>query len=97
MTHEIKILNSLYVPELRRYLLSPQHWVQEAKDNYPRPKGTRMVQDDEFYYLNWGQAKYQKLVPYDPLTNVPTLYTATLSRAYRAFATTFKALETPIF
>ncbi len=42
MTHEIKITNSLYVPELKRCLLSPQHWVLEAKDNYPMPKGTRM-------------------------------------------------------
>jgi hypothetical protein len=33
MTHEIKIPNSLYVPELKRSLLLPQHWVQEAKDN----------------------------------------------------------------
>jgi hypothetical protein len=47
--HEIKIPNSLYVPELKRCLLSPQHWVQEAKDNYPRPKGTRMSQDNEFH------------------------------------------------
>jgi hypothetical protein len=31
MTHEIRIPNSLYVPELRRCPLSPQHWVQEAK------------------------------------------------------------------
>jgi hypothetical protein len=38
MTHKIKVPNSLYVPELRRCLLSPQHWVQEAKDNYPRDK-----------------------------------------------------------
>ncbi len=31
MTHEIKIPNSLYVPELKRRLLSLQHcWVQEA-------------------------------------------------------------------
>ncbi len=27
MLHEKKILNSLYVPELKRCLLSPQHWV----------------------------------------------------------------------
>jgi hypothetical protein len=27
MTHKIKIPNSLHVPELRRCLLSPQHWV----------------------------------------------------------------------
>ncbi len=54
MMHQIKIMNSLYVPELKRCLLSPQHWVQEAKDNYPRPKGTRMSLDDEFYYVHWG-------------------------------------------
>ncbi len=47
MMHEIEIPNSLYVPDLKRCLLSPQHWVQEAKDNYLRPKGTRMEQDDE--------------------------------------------------
>jgi hypothetical protein len=98
MTHEIKLQNSLYVPELRRCLLSPQHWVQEAKDNYPRPKGTRMDQDDEYYYLNWGQAKYWKSVPYNPLINVPIMYTAALLRAYCAgFATTFEALKHPSF
>ncbi len=70
MTHKIEILNSLYVPELKRCLLSPQHWVQEAKDSYPRPKDTRMSQDDECYYVYWGQAKYQKLVPYNPSTNI---------------------------
>jgi hypothetical protein len=52
MLHEIKIPNSLYIPKLKRCLLSPQHWVQEAKDNYPRPKGTRMSQNDEFYYVH---------------------------------------------
>ncbi len=46
--HKVEILNSLYVPELTWCLMSPQHWVQEAKDNHPRPKGTRMSQDDEF-------------------------------------------------
>jgi hypothetical protein len=49
MKHKIKIRNSLYVPELRRCLLSTQIWVQEAKDNYPRPKGTRMDQDYDYY------------------------------------------------
>ncbi len=97
MMHEIKIPNSLYVPELKRCLLSPQHWVQEVKDNYPRPKGTRMSQEDEFYYVHWGQAKYQKLIPYDPSTNVPILYTTASSCAYRAFATTFEAMEAPFF
>jgi hypothetical protein len=57
MMHKIKIPNSLYAPDWRRCLLSPQHLVQEAKENYPRLKGKRMEQDNEFYYLNWGQAK----------------------------------------
>jgi hypothetical protein len=97
MTHEIKNPNSLYVPELKRCLLSPHHWVQEAKDNYPSPKDTGMSQDNEFYYVHWGQAKYQKLIPYDPSTNVPILYTAALLRAYPVFATTFEAMEAPFF
>jgi hypothetical protein len=97
MMHKIKIPNILYLPELKRCLLSPQHWVQEAKDNYPRPKGMRMSLDNEFYYVHWGQAKYQKLILYNPLTNIPILYTATLSRTYCAFATTFEAMEAPFF
>jgi hypothetical protein len=31
-THTIKTPNSLYVPEMRRCLLLPQHWAQEARD-----------------------------------------------------------------
>jgi hypothetical protein len=95
--HKIIIPNSLYVPELKRCLLSPQHWVQEARDNYPRPKGTRMDQDDEFYYLYWGQAKYRKPIPYNPSTNVLILYTSALSRDYHTFAITFEAMEAPFF
>jgi hypothetical protein len=30
--HTIKIPNSLYIPNLKRCLLSPQHWVQETGD-----------------------------------------------------------------
>ena len=30
--HTIRIKNSLYVPDMRRCLLSPQHWAQEAGD-----------------------------------------------------------------
>jgi hypothetical protein len=56
-----------------------------------------MSQDSEFYYMHWGQAKYQKSIPYDPSTNILILYTAALSRAYRAFATTFEAMEAPFF
>ena len=30
--HTIRIANSIYVPKMRRCLLLPQHWAQEAGD-----------------------------------------------------------------
>jgi hypothetical protein len=47
----IRIKNSLYVPKMRRCLLLPQHWVQEAKDGETWR---------EFPYncvLNWKEGK----------------------------------------
>jgi hypothetical protein len=48
-------------------------------------------------YVHWGQAKYRKLIPYDPSTNVPILYTTASLCAYHAFATTFEAMKAPFF
>jgi hypothetical protein len=56
-----------------------------------------MKQDDEYYFLKWGQAKYRKSVPYDPSSNLPIMSTAALLRAYRTFATTFKSLKENFF
>jgi hypothetical protein len=53
--HTIKIKNSLYVPKMRRCLLLPQHWAQEAKDGE-----TWMEFKREFPYdcvLNWKGGK----------------------------------------
>jgi len=33
--HTIRIKNSLYVPDMRRCLMSPQHWAQEAGESKP--------------------------------------------------------------
>ena len=56
-----------------------------------------MSQDDEFYYMYWDQAKFQKLIPYYLSTNVLILYTAALLHTYRVFATTFETMEVPFF
>jgi hypothetical protein len=56
-----------------------------------------MDQDDKYYYLNWGKAKYRKWVPYNPSTNVPIMDTTALLHAYRAFATTSEVLKAPFF
>ena len=33
--HTIQVPNSLYVPSLKRVLLAPHHWAQEAQDKAP--------------------------------------------------------------
>ncbi len=52
--HLIKIHNSKYVPDLKVCLLLPYHWVQEAKDHYPVPKGTKMDTNNEALTLIWN-------------------------------------------
>ncbi len=96
-THEIKIPNSLYLPDLKMCLLSPQHWVQEAGDNYPLPQGTRMDNDNKQCVLVWGQGKYKKSIPFNATSNVPIMYSASSSLAYCAYTTTFEALEASFF
>jgi hypothetical protein len=53
--HLIKIPNSKYVPDLKVCLLLPHHWVQEAKDHYPVPNGTKTDTNDEVLTLIWNQ------------------------------------------
>jgi hypothetical protein len=89
--HTIKIPNSLYLPGLKQCLQSPQHWAQEVGD-----VKTWMGNFERECVLNWhGGGK--KTVLFNPSTNTPIFTTAPSSRAYRAFATTFEALEAPYY
>jgi hypothetical protein len=89
--HTIRIPNSLYLPELRRCLLSPQqHWVQEAGD-----KQTWMGNYKHKCVLNWKGGR--KKIPFNATTNTPMFYTASSSHAYCTFTTTFEALDEPFF
>jgi hypothetical protein len=88
--HTIRIPNSPYVPNLKRCLLLPQHWAQEAGD-----KQTWMGNYRDNCVLNWRGGK--KTVPFQSTTNVPVFYTASSSRSYRAFIATFEAMEAPYF
>jgi hypothetical protein len=91
--HLIKIPNSKYVPDLKVCLLLPHHWVQEAKDHYPLPKGTKMEEDDEALTLIWKQCKHRQTIPYHPLTNTPSFQTAPASHIYRTFVALCEAAE----
>jgi len=91
--HTIRIQNSLYVPDMRRCLLSPQHWAQEAGDEQTWMELKRQWPYD--CVLHWNGGK--KTIPHQPSTNVPVFYTASSSTRYRAFAATFEVMEASFF
>jgi hypothetical protein len=91
--HTIRIANSLYVPKMRRCLLSPQHWAQEARDEQTWMELKRQWPYD--CVLNWRGGK--KTIPHQSLTNMPVFYTASSLTRYCAFAATFEAMEASFF
>jgi hypothetical protein len=95
--YRIKILNSLYLPGLRMYLLLPQHWAQEARDNHPWPNGTRIEINAHSFKLFWGQGCFVKTIPFDNATNMPIFYTLPSITGYCTFVHTFQALEALFF
>ncbi len=95
--HRIRIPNSLYLHGLRMCLLLPQHWAQEAGDNYSLPNGTTMENNSSNCVLFWGQGKFSKTIPFDATTNIPIFYMSQSTWLYCAFVNTFQALEAPFF
>jgi hypothetical protein len=78
---------------MRKCLLLPQHWAQEAKNGE-----TWMEFKREFPYdcvLNGKGGK--KTIPNQPLTNVPVFCTASSSLRYCAFTAIFEAMEASFF
>jgi hypothetical protein len=75
-------------------LLSPQHWAQEAKDNFPVKHRTNVLTDEDGCTIVWKQRTRQKKVLHDPLTNTPIFCTAPGSSTYRAFEATFITHDT---
>ena len=70
--HKICIPNSLHIPDLKLCLLSPQHWAQEAGDDYPMPNGTRMENTASHCILIWKQGSCRKSITFDLATNTPS-------------------------
>ena len=55
-SHKVMIPNSLYLPELKRCLLSPQHWAQEAKARANNGKWSKTWMENHWdkCILLWG-------------------------------------------
>jgi hypothetical protein len=86
----IKILDSMYVHNLKYCLLSPQHWAQTAPDNMQE---TRMETDAECVILIWGQGQHQRTVPHSRDTNTPVFWTAPATSTYQVFVACIEAME----
>eukprot|EP00956_Cyclotella_meneghiniana_P007758 scaffold10339_cov41-Cyclotella_meneghiniana.AAC.14 len=87
--HTIELKNSLYVPNLKRTLLCPQHWSQ-LDDN----DGTYIKNDKHGCWLVWNKGKSKKFVPLDTKTNTPIFRSAPGSSNYRAFEAAYYAMDT---
>jgi hypothetical protein len=89
--HITRIPKSLYIPGMKKCLLSPQHWAQTAADK----KKTWMGNFDDCCFLFWDRG--QKTVLFSTTTNVSTFFMAPSLRMYQTFATMFEACEAPFF
>ncbi len=88
--HNVCIPESLYVPGMKKCLLSPQHWAQTVAD-----KKTWMGNSKDCCILFWNRG--QKTVPFSTTINVPTFFMAPSSCTYQTFDATFQACEAPFF
>jgi hypothetical protein len=57
--HDIIAPDSFYVPHCQLRLLSPQHWAQKAKDNYPKWHGTWCATYNDEIMLEQKQRQYR--------------------------------------
>ena len=83
--HTIRIPNSQYVPFLKRVLLAPHHWAQEAQDKAPNPQGTWMATYDDCIILYWNQGKSKCTIFLSTNTNTPLTRTALGTKSYQAY------------
>jgi hypothetical protein len=80
--HQIILPGTYYSANARSRLLSPQHWVQQAEDNYPAPNGTWCATYAKKIKLYWDQQKYSRTVYLNPRSNVGVLRTAPSVKKY---------------
>ena len=68
----IQIPNSVYVPDLKRTLICPQHWAKEDGDI--QATTTYLINGANGCWMVWNKGNTRKWVPHDPITNTPSFY-----------------------
>ena len=74
--HNITIKGCIYVPDMYSCLLSPQHWDQQASDNFPMKRGTWCATYGGACVMQWNQRRFTKTIKYDSNTNTPKMYSS---------------------
>ena len=84
--HEFLLPNSIYAPQVKKRLLSPQHLAQVKKDHKPNNRGTWCATYEDAIVLHWDQCKYKRTIPLDKDgNNVGVIQTASGYRKMAAF------------
>ena len=93
--HQLDIPSSIYCPEVKIRLFSPQHWAQTAGDHTPCRNGTLCITHADNVVLEWNQRKYRRTLPLNTKgNNVADLYTAPGFSNFCAFDTQLMGLDT---
>ena len=88
VSHAITLPNSIYYPNAKSRLLSPQHWAQEVKDNKPQRNGTWCATYDDKVVLYWNQQQCHRTIPLSKSEdNVATIRTTPGYKRFIAFDT----------
>ena len=93
MAHTLTIPNIFYVPKLDTCILSPQHWAEEAGDDFPLQNGTQSITQARNEILIWNQRRYKRTIPHDPATNTPRFRAGIGTAKFRAFEAVFDQMH----
>ena len=100
LVHVMVITGAYFIPEASTRILSPQHLMQQADDQYLSVEGTGALTTSKSIMLFWSQRHFSKTVPFNPKTNVGLTMTASGTRSFCAFCPTVtvpKTRQTNIF
>jgi hypothetical protein len=97
VAHEKDIKGVYYMPTLSCNILSPQHWAQSAKDNYPLPRGTWCGTYEDAVILHWDQREFRRTLLLDQDgANVGTIYTSPSIERFDKYCNTADVDNDPV-
>ncbi len=80
--HEIILPNTYYSQHAKKRLLSPQHWAQQAGDDYHLKNGTWCATYANTIKLFWNQQRYTRTIPLSVRSNIGIMYSAPSLKKY---------------